>query len=487
MRLRFCMVVVLVAVASPPGAPAATVRMISVGGNGHDFEPPRARVAFAAAAGEQNIVVVTGEAPGTWLVRDEGAPLSPGPGCAPLDANTVRCTSVLLLVVTPTVQLELGDRDDRASLAAGVTASVPGESGDDVVSVSGLLHGGPGNDTLTGGSGADTLTGGAGRDVLRGGAGDDTLAGDGDSDGRPLTSIEDDVIDGGDGQDTIDYGSRATAVVVDLADALPDGARGERDRLIAIENVTAGAGDDILRGNASPNKLAGSLGRDSTDGRGGPDTLYDFDDDGADVHRGGAGDDILSANQSGDRLFGGAGNDRLASFARRVTIDAGPGDDEIALGSQPSSLRCGSGLDTLSGRLNSVRRPLALITMDGCERLSTAYVIAATRPQRATKHTLRLPIECRAAPFGYPWPDGCRGDVSLRLLRDGRTPITLGRGTYELGSGDVRSVAIPLAAHRRRTLSSERRPLVEVTLTATRPNAPWVPATFTWRWRVHLI
>ena len=76
------------------------------------------------------------------------------------------------------VRIDLGDREDRATVALGLPVT---------------LLGGTGADTLQAGAGADEVSGGEGNDGLAGGPGDDILAGDQGVDG----------IDGGDGADRI--------------------------------------------------------------------------------------------------------------------------------------------------------------------------------------------------------------------------------------------------------------------------------------------
>jgi len=72
------------------------------------------------------------------------------------------------------------------------------------------LNGGAGADTLVGGIGADTLDGGAGADIIDAGAGDDIIIGD----------LNDALIDGGDGLDTMTFeaGTLAADVIAKAAD-----------------------------------------------------------------------------------------------------------------------------------------------------------------------------------------------------------------------------------------------------------------------------
>jgi Ca2+-binding RTX toxin-like protein len=140
--------------------------------------------------------------------------------------------------------------------------------------------------TIEGDDGPNVLTGTPGNDVICGLGGDDTLQGlDGD-----------DVLDGGDGTDLATYESSACCVRADLAAGSATGVG--TDQLVGVENLAGSAGDDVLRGNAGPNWIAG-LGR--------TDLLY-----------GGDGD---------DQLLGGNEDDFLAGEAGVNVLDGGPGAD----------------------------------------------------------------------------------------------------------------------------------------------------------------
>src|SRR5205085_1711011 len=100
------------------------------------------------------------------------------------------------------------DGDDVIDASKSVHGEFYGEGDDDVIYAPAggpdvftsdvVVHGGPGNDTLTGGYGGDYLNGDAGHDVVRGGPGHDSvISGLG---GR-------DVLDGGSGHDTLRGGA----------------------------------------------------------------------------------------------------------------------------------------------------------------------------------------------------------------------------------------------------------------------------------------
>ena len=139
---------------------------------------------------------------------------------------------------------------------------------------------------LDGGAGDDRLTGLAGDDTLSGAAGADTL--DGGTDG--------DLLDGGANTDTGDYSTRSDALAISVGDAangdggVQDGAVGARDRVLTVETLLGGSGNDVL-GSTEASAL-------TLRGNGGDDTLS-----------GGALDDLLVGGAGADAIAGGAGND----------------------------------------------------------------------------------------------------------------------------------------------------------------------------------
>ena len=153
-----------------------------------------------------------------------------------------------------------------------------------------VVDGGDGADTLIGGHGTDYLFGGHGRDLVLGGGGDDLIEG-----GRGS-----DALDGGDGIDTLSYLDSTRGVVVNLATGTATGY-GD-DQIRNFEAVLGSAWDDTVTGAAGGEVLEGLAGNDVLDG--------------------GKGDDILVGGRGGDRLTGGTGADIFA-------FSAGDGADVI--------------------------------------------------------------------------------------------------------------------------------------------------------------
>jgi Ca2+-binding RTX toxin-like protein len=145
-------------------------------------------------------------------------------------------------------------------------------------SIEGVI-GGSGNDKLTGNTKANTLIGNNGNDILDG-AGTST-AGAG----------EYDYLDGGDGEDSVSYKDFTDAVTINLgltysnssnihnfdASSVKDyqnaGAAGNI-RILNVENLEGGSGNDIIYGNASNNTLIGRDGLDTFRGDDGKDVIY---------------------------------------------------------------------------------------------------------------------------------------------------------------------------------------------------------------------
>jgi serralysin len=160
---------------------------------------------------------------------------------------------------------------------ATTVAQNTGGGGTDTISNFENVTGGSGNDNLTGTTGANVLDGGAGSDVLTGGAGADTLI-------------------GGAGIDTANYATSTAAVTANLANAALNTGDAAGDTYSSIENLTGGAGNDILTGDGAGNVLTGNAGNDTLTGGAGADTL-----------NGGAGNDIFV-------FRAGFGNDTIVSF-----------------------------------------------------------------------------------------------------------------------------------------------------------------------------
>jgi Ca2+-binding RTX toxin-like protein len=144
---------------------------------------------------------------------------------------------------------------------------IKGRGGNDLIcggAGNDFIYGGGGNDQIDAGDDGGPIHGGPGKDVLLGGAGRDGLWGDQGND----------TIDGGNDEDEVLYAIPSTcSVTVDLAAGTSSSTCDGSDAIINVEDVDAGAGDDIIRGDDGPNRLIGDTGANLIYGRGGDDYL----------------------------------------------------------------------------------------------------------------------------------------------------------------------------------------------------------------------
>jgi Ca2+-binding RTX toxin-like protein len=194
---------------------------------------------------------------GAYLKGDEGNDtLKGGSGNDTLDGGSGTDTAVF------------GLADNTINLVLLETPQNTGEGSDILISIDNV-NGGAGNDLITGNGALNLLEGGNGNDTLNGGGGEDTL-------------------DGGLGIDTVVYGSVDNTI--NLGSTTPQNTGEGFDKLISIENVIAGGGNDYVLGNnaignTDRNLLNGGSGNDTLNGGPGLDTLI-----------GGSGNDIFVFN-----------------------------------------------------------------------------------------------------------------------------------------------------------------------------------------------
>ena len=168
------------------------------------------------------------------------------------------------------------------------------------------------------------------------------------------------LIDDG-GTDTLDFSTAIGALDFDLTPGTVSSFGGLTDNFVifdttVIENLIAGAGDDMITGNAAPNAISGGEGADTINGADGADQLAGGG--GADVINGGAGDDGLSGDAGNDTLDGGAGvdwlygrggDDVLRGGGQTDALFGNAGDDTLSGGAGDDGLNGGAGDDTLEG------------------------------------------------------------------------------------------------------------------------------------------
>ena len=248
------------------------------------------------------------------------------------------------------------------AIAGFEIVEIHGGGGDDILDASAFTAG---NTRLLGGDGNDVLTGGAMIDLLDGGAGDDRFV-------YLENGVADiDLVLGGDGVDTIDFGAFSLPIQLQLGNtAIQTVEASELDIRIPfadVENAVGGSGGDTITGSADDNEITGGGGADQLDGLGGTDTVrVEADADikltDALVDLGGTIDMI--ANFSRAILVGGAGNNLIdaSGFSGIARIEDGAGDDTVRGSAGGTIFVAGAGDDDFVG---SASNDLYVFDVDG--------------------------------------------------------------------------------------------------------------------------
>lgn len=168
-----------------------------------------------------------------------------------------------------------------------------------------VLDGGEGDDSILGGKGNDLLKGGLGSDTMRSGDGNDVLIADSSD---SLSNL-----DGGAGYDHLIIGD-GTSIILNLdsinIEAIISGSGdddlvGERHGV--NYSIASGSGNDVILTAGGDDVLVGGDGNDVLDSGSGADQV--LGGLGQDILRSGSGSDLLSGGEGTDRLEGGAGDD----------------------------------------------------------------------------------------------------------------------------------------------------------------------------------
>ena len=147
-----------------------------------------------------------------------------------------------------------------------------GDGWNQIVNVENVVTGG-GADIIKGNDIGNVVESGAGNDWVYANGGDDVLIG-----GEGI-----DRLFGGDGNDTVLYETDEN-LVIDLNSEWQlgnDGTSEGIDKLVDIENVTTGSGNDVLIGNDGANVLTGGDGDDTLTGGDGADVFRFYSSEGA--------------------------------------------------------------------------------------------------------------------------------------------------------------------------------------------------------------
>ena len=351
---------------------------------------------YLAAPGERNDVTVSGTKTRVTF-HDEGAPIESDAGgaCEAFDEHTWTCQA------EDAPGIFLGDRDDRArALTLPLGVGLFGDEGDDVLRAGGAagsaLYGGPGVDSLVGSDAFDFFDGGGGPDRILGLAGDDHLNGDG-----PAAGVGTDVIDGGDGRDSVNYGGHHRPVTIDLRRTTGCGEAGENDVVRDVEDAFGGEAADRIFGDGGPNALRGGGG--------------------SDLIRAGGGDDLVWVNRR-----------------RRPRGDV--------------HLNCGRGDDAVADMSSTFLVP------ESCERVRTQRFVVSAEPRRTSASELIVDVKQRQPRYGLAVR--CRAVVELAgPYPAGATerPPAMGTGIARAPVGRVVSVRLRLNSYGRSLLAEPGR------------------------------
>ena len=235
---------------------------------------------------------------------------------------------------------EPSDDIDVLNLRTDFTSGLDGGGGNDILSNRGGsgtggpvdapmgFHGGSGNDVLLASQvmGEDAIDffpsnfmrGGLGNDRLEGGPFGDDMDGEGGADVLVGGGEESwgDVMEGGDGVDTVSFASSKEAIDVHLA---TDNVDPSDSTVPGIENVIGSRYGDTIIGDGSENSLRGGGGNDVLQGDSGIDNML-----------GEGGNDLLDGGSSGNELLnGGPGSDTAEYLVALTSVNLQAGTATI--------------------------------------------------------------------------------------------------------------------------------------------------------------
>ena len=353
----------------------------------------------------------------------------------------------------------------------GITLN--GGAGDDFLSADATINGGLGNDTLVGGNGDDTINGNEGDDtILFSAGGTDTINGgdgfdrilvtgsgagnvisvsqtaitvDGQTENLTITGgIELFEVDALGGNDNITVtlatiaghvdAGEGTDVVIGTASAAAlhiDGGDGNDD-------ITGGAGDDVVDAGNGNDLVRGGLGADQLNGGDGADVFFWSLGDGSDVVTGG-GDGADRLEFTGD---GAANIIDLAATPGHATVTLGAatvdttgvenlqinalgGDDTITVGDLSTSNVTSVGVDTGAGSDDLI--------VNG---RTTADILAVSAPSATTLKIQGLAYDLNASNVSLPDDlivNGGQGDDEIKAASGVETTVNI---TFNGGLGN---------------------------------------------------
>jgi Ca2+-binding RTX toxin-like protein len=181
---------------------AAACALMPASAAGHSLVRPAGSVVSYLSADATSLNTLRVSVSGNRIeFRDETVDGGMDPGaCTPgdLDGNGYIISTTCQIGGVKRVRIDLGEREDSATVSLPVAATILGGPGAD------NLASGDSNDEMSGGEGNDLVDGGGGNDVIAGDQGLDTLTGGAGSDGIDSRDGEVDSVSCGAGSDTVD-------------------------------------------------------------------------------------------------------------------------------------------------------------------------------------------------------------------------------------------------------------------------------------------
>ncbi|NGM46659.1 hypothetical protein G5B31_14050 [Rhodobacter sp. SGA-6-6] len=272
------------------------------------------------------------------------------------DGSTLTFQNIEVLVVDG---VSHGTGDGVVQGTAGADTMLPGytDANGDVIDGSDgpddVIEAGDGADSVQAGDGDDTVRGGSGNDTLHGGAGANLLEGGDDRDVIHATGT--DTVDGGEGGDDFDI------LVVDGIDSIAYGEDGESGVVTRSDGSTvAFTGiEQIQLAGATPDGLIWGTGGGDLIGAGYIDANGDvIDNNDAILSNPGSdddeiyalgGNDAIHALEGDDRAYGGTGNDLIETGAGNDYAQGDEDDDTLYGGEGDDFLRGDAGNDFVYG------------------------------------------------------------------------------------------------------------------------------------------
>ncbi|MEF8756276.1 MAG: hypothetical protein V5B60_20455 [Accumulibacter sp.] len=249
---------------------------------------------------------------------------------------------------TDTVSYLYGVSGSAGVIASLATGTASGGSASDTFSGIENLTGSANADNLTGDGGANVIDGGSGNDSINGGGNADTMAGGDGNDNYYVDHVADQVI-----ETSANLGSGGTDIAYSFLAAYTLTANVENGRILAtgvarlagneLDNLLyAAAGDNVLNGGDGSDTVSWAYGVSASSGihvslllttaqstgGSGSDTLLNIE------HLVGSSlSDTLSGNSAANMLAGGGGDDTLDGGAGDDTLDGGAGIDTVSYAS----------------------------------------------------------------------------------------------------------------------------------------------------------